>query len=44
MLDKYKAAHSAFLDHIIHGDQVLADHGFDIAEDKFFGWYFASND
>ena len=31
--DKHLTAHSGFLDHLKYGDLVLADRGFDIAED-----------
>ena len=31
--DKYITSHSGFLDHLIYGDVVMADRGFDISED-----------
>jgi len=31
--DKYLTANSSFIDHLMHGDLVLADRGFDIADD-----------
>ena len=33
VLDKHLTAHSGFIRHLMYGDLVLADRGFDIAED-----------
>ena len=33
MSDKHLTANSGFIDHLMHGDIVLADRGFDIADD-----------